>query len=578
MRTPRHGHAQVPERTPVRRSRLAIQRCGDHPCRAGGCEDEAIRLQRAADGGAPAAAPAIAAAALHSAWRPLDPAVQADMGARLGHDFGAVRVHTDAEAAAAARQLDARAFTVGRDVVFAAGQFAPSTPAGRALLAHELAHVVQQRDAAGGLDRLTVGAADTPEELEAEGVAERLAPQPLAAVPSPLVQRQRRRGAPAAAAPAAAAPACPGRIDFSWADDKPLMIPLCGPAQLRTDAAGVRWSLEPDPTAVAPGTTIDAQGVISIGPAQAAGQLLARATGAQDCAPFERPIELRTHPVAIDSTRRAGPPGANDYGAVFEHVFRSADGNVASLEGVAVGERFTNVPSPTQAVHVILPPQYPFGASFTLDTATLTPGATDNWHLTAAGELGGNHDTVTIGQAGINVGRFTQSASNPAPPRPLPVTFTLLQGLHWYCPQAAAAARWRMPAFVVVAHSRTLRHQGGTVEFVTTVNRVEVVDPYAGPNAVFNLRAAPVSTPRSAAAPAPPRTVRINADTLPAALPAGAALDFSIVGPALGCAVAADPADDHAATLTVGQAAGEVQVQAADATGVNRARVAVRIT
>jgi hypothetical protein len=151
-------------------SALAIQRCSDHPCRAGGCKAEAARLQRATDGDAPAAAPAIAAAALRSAWRPLDPDVQADIGARLGHDLSAVRVHTDAVAAASARQLNARAFTVGRDVVFAAEQFAPSTPAGRALLAHELAHVVQQAAGKGGTG-LRVSHPEEPAEIEAREMA-----------------------------------------------------------------------------------------------------------------------------------------------------------------------------------------------------------------------------------------------------------------------------------------------------------------------------------------------------------------------------------------------------------------------
>lgn len=66
-----------------------------------------------------------------------------------GHDFSRVRVHAGERAAAAARSLDARAFTVGRDIVFGAGEYAPHTPAGRRLLAHELTHVVQQADAAG---------------------------------------------------------------------------------------------------------------------------------------------------------------------------------------------------------------------------------------------------------------------------------------------------------------------------------------------------------------------------------------------------------------------------------------------
>lgn len=69
------------------------------------------------------------------------------MERRLGHDFGSVRVHTGDGAVAAAQAVEARAFTVGSDVVFGAGQYRPGTPAGRRLLAHELTHVVQQQQA-----------------------------------------------------------------------------------------------------------------------------------------------------------------------------------------------------------------------------------------------------------------------------------------------------------------------------------------------------------------------------------------------------------------------------------------------
>jgi len=62
-----------------------------------------------------------------------------------GPDFGAVRIHDGADAAAAARSISASAYTAGHDIVFAAGRYQPGTPAGRALLAHELTHVVQQR-------------------------------------------------------------------------------------------------------------------------------------------------------------------------------------------------------------------------------------------------------------------------------------------------------------------------------------------------------------------------------------------------------------------------------------------------
>jgi hypothetical protein len=79
--------------------------------------------------------------------RPLDAATREFFSACFGHDFGNVRVHADAEAAESARAVNALAYTVGRDVVFAAGQYAPHTRAGRQLLAHELTHVVQQSGA-----------------------------------------------------------------------------------------------------------------------------------------------------------------------------------------------------------------------------------------------------------------------------------------------------------------------------------------------------------------------------------------------------------------------------------------------
>ena len=64
---------------------------------------------------------------------------------RFGHDFSRVRVHDNAAAGAAAQSINARAFTLGRDIAFAPGEYAPGTAQGRRLLAHELAHVVQQQ-------------------------------------------------------------------------------------------------------------------------------------------------------------------------------------------------------------------------------------------------------------------------------------------------------------------------------------------------------------------------------------------------------------------------------------------------
>ncbi|HTN23710.1 MAG TPA: DUF4157 domain-containing protein [Solirubrobacteraceae bacterium] len=84
-------------------------------------------------------------AAARGRGAPLEPAVRAEMSAALGHDFGDVRVHTDPLADALARSVQARAFTTGADVFFGAGEYAPASAQGRGLLAHELAHVIQQR-------------------------------------------------------------------------------------------------------------------------------------------------------------------------------------------------------------------------------------------------------------------------------------------------------------------------------------------------------------------------------------------------------------------------------------------------
>jgi hypothetical protein len=81
------------------------------------------------------------------AGTPLDAGTQRTMGERFDCDFSNVRVHSDGQAADSARSLDALAYSFGSHVVFGQGQYSPATPGGQQLLAHELAHVVQQDDA-----------------------------------------------------------------------------------------------------------------------------------------------------------------------------------------------------------------------------------------------------------------------------------------------------------------------------------------------------------------------------------------------------------------------------------------------
>jgi hypothetical protein len=82
---------------------------------------------------------------LRSAGKPLPESSLSLFESRFGKDFSHVRVHTDTRASESARALNARAFTVGQDVIFGSGQYSPGTGEGRKLLAHELTHVVQQR-------------------------------------------------------------------------------------------------------------------------------------------------------------------------------------------------------------------------------------------------------------------------------------------------------------------------------------------------------------------------------------------------------------------------------------------------
>jgi uncharacterized protein DUF4157 len=102
-------------------------------------------------------APSIVGETLNSGQgRPLDAATRAYFEPRFGQDFSRVRVHTGERAGESARSVNALAYTVGPNIVFGAGRYAPAAPEGRRLLAHELTHVVQQSGSAAGPGALAV--------------------------------------------------------------------------------------------------------------------------------------------------------------------------------------------------------------------------------------------------------------------------------------------------------------------------------------------------------------------------------------------------------------------------------------
>jgi hypothetical protein len=112
----------------------------------------------------------LAIAAASGGGRPLAPEVAMRAQSALGDTFSEVRIHTDDHAAALSRAVSARAFTVGNDVFFGAGEYRPETPSGRELLDHELVHTIQQRGAAAS-GPLIVSQPGDPLEREAEAAA-----------------------------------------------------------------------------------------------------------------------------------------------------------------------------------------------------------------------------------------------------------------------------------------------------------------------------------------------------------------------------------------------------------------------
>ena len=126
----------------------------------------------------------IVKAGLASTSQPLDGATRGFMEGRFGWDFSQIRVHADPAAARSALALGARAYTVGNDIVFGAGAFHPASSPGRSLLAHELAHSMQQGDSTHTIGQL--GPAHDDIEVEADLLARR-ALSASHAIPAPSV-------------------------------------------------------------------------------------------------------------------------------------------------------------------------------------------------------------------------------------------------------------------------------------------------------------------------------------------------------------------------------------------------------
>jgi hypothetical protein len=136
---------------PLQRKCACCGTCADCEKEQSGHPREQLQIKRigARDEGS-TEAPAIVHDVLRSSGQPLDVATRAFMEPWFGFDFSRVRVHSGAAAEQSTREVSAHAYTVGHSLVFGAGAFAPGTGEGRRLIAHELAHVVQQAGPSAG--------------------------------------------------------------------------------------------------------------------------------------------------------------------------------------------------------------------------------------------------------------------------------------------------------------------------------------------------------------------------------------------------------------------------------------------
>jgi len=170
--------------------------CGGTPGPTGeceGCRKKRSSLQRhASNQDQVTTIPPLVHEVLRSPGQPLDFATRSIMEPRFGHDFSQVRIHADAKAMESARAVNALAYVVGRNVVFAENQYAPGMTDGKKLLAHELTHVVQQHKALDTLPaHLTLGPHNNRCEREAEQIASGYdAGIVNGATARPLLQRQ----------------------------------------------------------------------------------------------------------------------------------------------------------------------------------------------------------------------------------------------------------------------------------------------------------------------------------------------------------------------------------------------------
>jgi hypothetical protein len=134
-----------------------VMRMAEPPARPDALPVTSLAQRENNSSGSHSDAPPIVSDVLSSPGQQFDSSTRQFLEQRFAHDFSRVRVHADGQAATSAQAVHARAYTVGRDVVFGQGQYVPTTSDGKHLLAHEMAHVLQQQNSAPSIMKFGLG-------------------------------------------------------------------------------------------------------------------------------------------------------------------------------------------------------------------------------------------------------------------------------------------------------------------------------------------------------------------------------------------------------------------------------------
>jgi hypothetical protein len=505
-------------------------------------------------------APPIVHHVLRSAGAPLPDGVCREMEQRFGHDFADIRIHADARAGESARAVEARAYTVGRQVVFAPGEFNPRSGTGQRLLVHELTHA-----AANPPDRqvppgdLHVSSPDDAEERQAVLASQATQTHPAAPISGAVsLMRQQAPVDLASLGVNHSRVTVPPEAGLAFS----AKLTPANPTGVTLTIAGVGG------TTIDAGTTITNAGVITVAATQTGGAAQVEARQAYTApdgskvsttSPSTAPFNFVGIPGAVTGATVTAANTADAYGGAFTQTFAPPSGSATrAIERAHVNERFASATGTKLALT---------GAMGSVKIDVNDPASPKGgWDLDAAARIVAPDHVTWSPHAGFTARPFVANASNRTPVSTLPQALNATQGFHNL---SFPSRTYSSTPVATTTHRRALEERQGTLNAVTSAlatgaTTPEVVEDYMGPPVFSDCVAVPASVPPSAprgrGAP-PPNTSSVQVDRQGATKPP---TSFSIQGPALGCTINA-----RSGRVIIGSTAGAITVRGGDAASTN---------